>query len=300
MINKILLYFKGVAIGMTDVVPGVSGATTAMLLGIYDRIIHEASYVTQHIKNKKWRELAPHLIFLVPILLGIATGLVIFAKIIQYLLLWWPNETRLAFVGLIIGSIPMIITRGNIRPLTIKKSIYFTLGSLLMISILIWDAYIQKQNPATDMVITHALPLITTAYLFRLFYVGLLVSVATALPGISGSLILLLLGDYYHVLAILNSWVDNLFQLNMQWHEFFALVSFAIGLGIGLFSYAFIISKLMLKHGEELFSFALGLILFSIIKVWPKEALTLAQILILTITAIIPLILARQGERRTA
>ncbi|NIZ47220.1 DUF368 domain-containing protein [Entomospira nematocerorum] len=281
---------------MTDVIPGVSGATTAMLLGIYDRIIHEASHVTQYIKDKQWKKMSPHAVFLLPLFLGIATGLILFARIIKYLLLWWPNETRLAFVGLILGSLPMIIAHGNIRPLTVKKSIYFIIGSALMIGILIWDTHMQQNNPPVDMTVSHIIPLINMRYLFRLFYVGLLVSVATALPGISGSLILLLLGDYYHVLAILNSWVDNLIQLHMQWTEFFALTAFAVGLGIGLFSYAFLISKLMVKHGEELFSFALGLILFSIIKVWPTEPLTTLHILILIISASIPLLLAQKAK----
>jgi putative membrane protein len=292
MMNKVFLFLKGVAIGMTDIIPGVSGATTAMLLGIYDTIIAKASATAMAIKSRSWGEAMANLLFLLPLFVGVATGLALFARVIHILLDRWPVAVQIVFAGLILGSLPAFLHNGGVLPVRKNKVIAFLIGATLMLLILFWDHQVQANSLAQS-----SMPTIDIAYIGKIFIMGLAVSIATALPGISGSLILLLLGEYMHVLAILNDWVSHVVRGNMQWLSFFTLAAFGIGLLIGLVSYALIVEGIMKRHKEELFSFSFGLILFSVIKVWPRAPFGVMECVLLIAAMMLPILLDAKGKK---
>lgn len=223
-------------------------------------------------------------------------GLVLFAKIIKFLLLHWPSHTQIVFTGLILGAIPTIVRQGEFFPVNRKKTISFSVGALLMITILAWDFY----TGANTSVLSADLPTITVGYILQLFAVGFIASIAIALPGISGSLILLLMGQYSQILSLMNFWIDRLLQGEMVWAPFIALSAFALGILIGLFFYAVLVAKIMHRHKDALFSFALGLILFSVIKIWPKTSLSLSHLTLLLVAMTLPLLSTKLGNRRNA
>lgn len=292
MMPLFFLFIKGIIIGIADVIPGISGATAALLLGLYDQLIFSFNKILIHIKNKRWKEIIPYLKLLVPIFIGVAVGIVVFAKAIQFILLWWPQETQLFFIGLIIGSLPALISPVNILPINASKSLGFIIGSLIMILILIWDYH---QSPYISY--TNVLPIIHLQYVLRLFFIGLIVSIATAIPGISGSLILLLIGEYFNIISILNNWSSYLIHFKIHWLNSLALLSFGLGITIGLIIYTVLINKIMKKYKSELFSFALGLIIFSVIKIWPNTRLNISQTIVLTVATILPLGLSYMSSK---
>ena len=93
----------GVILGVANVIPGVSGGTLAVVFNIYDRLIH---VITLDIKKilKEWK-------FILPLIIGMGLGIILFSKLITFLFAEYPTQTNWFFIGIILGSIPMIYKR---------------------------------------------------------------------------------------------------------------------------------------------------------------------------------------------
>ena len=96
---------KGLVVGVANIIPGVSGGTMAVVMGIYDRLIGAVSDLRRDFKNS--------LLYLFPIGIGAVLGIVLFSHLIKFLLEGYPMPTNLFFLGLILGSIPMIFRRAR-------------------------------------------------------------------------------------------------------------------------------------------------------------------------------------------
>lgn len=233
--------YRGILMGISDLIPGVSGGTIAFILGIYDRLLESISGFF----SRDWKK---YLGFLVPLGIGIVITLLLFSRVIEYLLEQHYEATQFFFMGLIIGVIPYIMKQAEV-----KKN--FTARHLIILVVigaaLAATAFIPTEEdlaPITSL---------TLPIFFLLFFSGWLASMAMLLPGISGSFILLLLGVY-------STAINALSTLNIP-------VALAIGAGVIV---GFIVSSKAIQYLLEHFTYVtyaaiIGLILGSLFVVFP-------------------------------
>ena len=209
--DRSILFLKGMAMGVSDLIPGISGGTVALLLGIYKNFISSLksidlstfTYLFQ--LNFKKLDAQINLNFLITIFLGIVTSIFIFSNLISYLLVNQKIILFSFFFGLILFSSVKLIL--NLSPRSFYDFLYIILGVSIGISILFVS------------------PLSTSDNFLSIFISGLVAISAMLLPGISGSYILLLLGKYQFMLDS----ISNLKIIN--------ILVFSLGAIIGLLSF---------------------------------------------------------------
>ncbi|ATQ19333.1 undecaprenyl phosphate translocase family protein [Borrelia miyamotoi] len=241
-------YFKGLLIGSANIIPGVSGGTLALMLGIYHKIVYSSANL---IRLKKVKE---NMIFLTMLSLGILTSITILAKILKsYILDGSTKETYLnmLFIGLTTGIIfklkQEIKTRNN-NSKKITKYFLFLIGFFTTLSLLILRTY----NISLDISEYQNKKLIK--YHIVIATSGIIGGCTMILPGISGSLILLSLGTYKEIVNIIS-------QLKIIPCTIFG-ISTIIGTGITIL----IIEKTINKHFAKFLYLSMGLILGSILQ----------------------------------
>ena len=241
--NKIFLGFlKGIFIGLANIIPGVSGGTIAVILGIFDDLIDTIK------KN---------LGFITPIGFGILFSILFFSSILELCLKKYSLPTNIFFIGLIFGSIPIIYKKAIKNG--IKKN-YF-LYTIISILIVILAASFNK-NGATQ--INNDISFI---FLLKIFFGGLLAAIAMIIPGISGSFIMVLLGIYPTVINSISNisrCLLNLSDKNLLIRTGAIIFSLGLGLFLGILLISKLISVLLEKFYSETYFCILGLIIGSI------------------------------------
>ena len=241
--NFFLLFLKGIAMGAADAIPGVSGGTIAFITGIYKELISSIrSFNLQALKllmQFELKELWKHIngTFLITLLSGILTSIILLLHIILFCLKSYPVLLWSFFFGLILGSALVIFKKINNWNLLIIISCLtgITLGYYISI----------------------AVPMETSKALWSVFLSGTVAICAMILPGISGSFILVLLGKYKFIL------------LSVKNFNFPVIISFISGAFTGLLSFSHILNW-MLKHYYNItISFLTGIMLGSLNKIWP-------------------------------
>lgn len=248
------VYFKGMAMGAADVVPGVSGGTIALITHIYERLIHaidtvSVSLVLQLITAKRkeaWIKLDGD--FLLALMLGIGTSVLLVAGGISWLLMHYPIPLWAFFFGLILGS-----------AFVIKNAVSnWTIGSILM---LLFGGFIAFGIGLVS-------PSQGSENLLYLFFCGMLVVIAMILPGISGAFILILLGAYGTAL-------DTVAQLKTFALEgFIVFAVMASGGLVGLKVFAKLLRWLFTHYKDIILATMTGFLLGSLYKVWPWKEVT--------------------------
>ncbi len=177
MKNTLMIMLKGFIIGSSMSVPGVSGGTMAILLGIYDKLISAISNFLKDIKG--------HTIFLVKFCLGAGIGICSLAFVIQWLLEKFPFMVSFFFLGAVVGGIPALYQKTKERSWGVSSVVYFLLGLIIVVSI----GFIPTGNLdiASGSGIGHYVMILVT---------GIIIALALVLPGISTSHMLLVLGMY--------------------------------------------------------------------------------------------------------
>ncbi len=248
MKEYMILFIKGAIIGVANAIPGVSGGTLAFILGIYERLTNAIASIPSVIfKPKKW---GTPLKTLIPVGLGAVVAIGIFLLIIDFLFANYAVPTQLFFVGLILGSLPFITK--EIKCFGTKNLIAFFCGASLMAIFI----YFQMRTSATSGEVTYSG--MSGGYAIKLFVAGILAAAAMVIPGVSGSLLLLMIGEYKNI----SSFVKNM--------EIVPLAIVGIGIVIGLFSITKAISIIIAKYRERLFSFVLALIIVSLLSIIPN------------------------------
>jgi putative membrane protein len=254
----------GAWIGGTMTVPGVSGGSMAMILGIYDRLIASVNGIFQKGKFKE------SLIFLTKFLIGAVVGLILFAKLITLALTHVSVPTRYFFLGAVAGGAPMIFRAAKIKKVGLPVFIYPIVGivSALLIS-LIPEGIFEMDG-------TGALAVIG-GILIQLLG-GIVIAIALVLPGISVSQMLLVLGVYEKLTAA----VDAL--------DIMTLLSFAplvIGTVGGILLTTNVIERAMKKFPTATYLIVFGFILGSLPELFPAQLLTGWNILLAPLLAIL-------------
>ena len=179
---------KGLVVGVANIIPGVSGGTMAVVMGIYDRLIGAVSDLRRDFKNS--------LLYLFPIGIGAVLGIVLFSHLIKFLLEGYPMPTNLFFLGLILGSIPMIFRRARKESFQKSSLLPFAVSFAVMLLMTIF----QNVSDASSALITTLTPL--TA--IRLLLSAAVAAACMIMPGISGSMVMVLLGVYTSVLTAIS------------------------------------------------------------------------------------------------
>lgn len=238
---------KGVLIGVANIIPGVSGGTLAVSMGIYDQLILSITHLFKETK-KSIKTLMPYGI-------GAVIGIVSLSFIIEWLFLRFPFEMNLFFCGLILGSVPILYGKVKGSRVDFKYVIAFLFMFILVIGMSLF-----KSNEMVQKTLT-----LSDFQWVKLFIVGVIASATMIIPGVSGSMILTLMGYYLPILESVNHCIKSLIQF--KWVEMFTtgilLVPFGIGVLIGIFLIAKLI-EVLLKHAEKLVYWGiLGLVLGS-------------------------------------
>lgn len=172
-----MIMLKGYIIGSSMSVPGVSGSTMAILLGIYDRLIGSISRFLKDIKG--------NILFLLKFCIGAGAGICTLSFLIKWLLERFPIPVSVFFLGAVVGGIPALYKKTKESPFRVSSGLYFLLGLIIVISIGFIPA--GSINISFDSGLTHYLMLLVT---------GVVIALALVLPGISTSHMLLVLGMY--------------------------------------------------------------------------------------------------------
>lgn len=243
MKNNLILILKGAIFGIANVIPGVSGGTIALTMGVYEDLISSISHFFK--KPKK------SLKFILPFAVGAALSILLMSKLISFCLDKFPFPTTLFFVGLILGGVPLLtkkLKKKTIKPLNI---VFFLITFAIVIAM-----YFMKSGSAE---ISLANPNLLM-YLI-LAVVGMIAAATMVIPGISGSFVLMLLGFYEPVVNT----VSDLTNLSNLGHNLSILISFGLGVLLGMVLIAKLIEYLFAKYEIPTYYAILGFVIASIL-----------------------------------
>lgn len=244
---------KGIFVGIANVIPGVSGGTMAVSFGIYDKLLSAISNLLKDFK-KSFKTLFP-------IAVGMALGVVGFTLIVPWLFTNQPFIASCAFTGLILGGIPMIISNLKTGYANDKKK-SIPVNVILFITFAAIAAAMPFLNGDKE---SGSLLSITPSTLILMFFLGVIAAATMIIPGVSGSLVLMVLGYYFGVITAVKDCITALkdvdFKAFMQ--QAIILAPFAIGCIIGIFFISKLIKWLFEHYSSATFSAILGLIIVS-------------------------------------
>lgn len=248
MKEKLILFIKGIVLGVAFVIPGVSGGTLAVLMGIYEELIEAASNFYKSIADFK-----KYIMYLLPIGLGVVFSVAVFAKLIKFGLDKAPIITILIFLGMIIGGIPALVRNVKGTKINLKDMTLMLVGLIIVISMLIFH----KSN--TNVVLTN---MSITGYI-TLFLVGAIAAVTMVVPGISGSFTLMLIGYYEPILNLVN----DITSFKNLGPNLILIFIFMLGVFIGIIFISKIIEWCLKHYKRETYYAIIGFVLSSIISV---------------------------------
>ena len=251
-------FFGGIAVGVANIIPGVSGGTIMVILGLFDKTMEAISNIFK-IKIS-FKERMKYLGFLIQVMIGVAIGLVVFAKILDYLFSHFEHQTLFLFSGLIIFSLPML----KKQELKGKKiSIPLFIIGMLIIGVLAYFSPEKKEVvvPLEELIDKD----LNLGYIFILVIMGAISGAAMLFPGISGSMVLLVLGYYY----LYKSYVSNVTSFEPM--VLVPLIFIAIGVAIGIVGSAKLTHYLLKNQRTKTVSLILGLVLMSGIVIIPTS-----------------------------
>ncbi len=241
---------KGMAMGAANVIPGVSGGTIALITGVFERLINAIKSFDLTALNLlfkgKFKEFFRHIDFwfLVSLFVGIGIAIISLARLFKYLFVEYPVYIWAFFFGLVLASIYFVgktVTKWNISSI-----ITFVIGCTIAVSISVL-------TPASE-----------NSSLLYLFICGIVAICSMIIPGLSGSFVLILLGNYQLVM------INAVSELNIK-----VLLPVAAGAGIGLIGFSHFLSWVLKKYHNQTIAMLTGFIMGSLGILWPwKNTIT--------------------------
>jgi len=240
--NSLILFIKGFILGVANIIPGVSGGTLAVSLGLYEKIL---DVIGTFFKNFK-----KNMGLLIPIAIGIVVALITTSKVVSYALTNFKAQTIFLFVGLIYGGTSLLMrkTRGKEN---VTNIIIFAITFLVVIGL----NFIKADS------LTISFTNMGVVDYLLLILIGFIASSSMVIPGISGSFVLMIFG-YYE--KIINT-VSNLTNFSEFGSNLLILVPFGIGVLIGVVFMAKLITTLIKKHEVKTYFAIMGFVLSSIV-----------------------------------
>ena len=250
MKNYILLFFKGIAMGAANIIPGVSGGTIALITGIFEELIDSIKSLNlkaaKLLFTGKFKEFAKYinLNFLIFVFSGVGVSIFSLAKLLDFLFKNYNVWVWAYFFGLILASVYFVAKTINKWNASVILS--FIIGTAIAITITVLTPASQNDN------------------IFYLFICGIVAVISMILPGLSGSFVLILMGNYQLVM------IDAVSDLNLK-----VLIPLMIGAVAGLISFSHILSWIFKKFKNQTLATLAGFILGSLGILWPwKDEIT--------------------------
>jgi len=252
MKETIQTMLKGAAMGVAEVIPGVSGGTLAFITGIYERLLNAISAINVDLitvfkdggVKAVWQKMDGT--FLVKLLSGMALGFILGLKIIVGLLETHPVLIWSFFFGLILASIPMI--GKEVKKWGLLEMVLAIVGTVLVY----W--------------VTVAAPSQGSEHLLMVFVAGVIGVSALMLPGLSGSFVLLLMGMYTIIMPAVEESTHNPFGPST-----IVVIVFGVGMIVGLLSFARVLTFTFKKYPNPTMALLTGFLIGSLNKVWPWQ-----------------------------
>ena len=258
--NFLIDLIKGVFVGIANVIPGVSGGTMAVSFGIYDKLLSSISNLFKSFKKSFFT--------LLPIIVGMALGIVGFTSIIPWLLAHYPFATSAAFTGLIIGGIPAIVRslKDGWRKEEKKFLPVNILVFLIFLAIAVSMLFLNGDSESGIMLTANA------GTIIKIFFMGVIASATMVIPGVSGSLILMILGYYFGIITAVKDFVDALRALDISamLNQLYILIPFALGCILGIFFISKLINYLLHRFPSATFCGILALVISSPLSIFYK------------------------------
>jgi len=270
-VNVFWVFFNGILMGIANVIPGLSGGTLLLLTGIYPRFIQVFSSMhLTHLRAYRWRENG---FFILLIGFGALISIFAMSKVMSWVLDQHPVPVYLLLIGLIIGSIDIIVKKIHFKS---PSNRYAMLAGIGVIICLMTCSSLVKQSSFSPQTI-HPVVLILA---------GIVAAATMVLPGVSGSMLLFLMGLYKPI-------VDSVSALNIMNILF---------IGLGAVAGILVASKMikwLLEHAESItYAFLFGLIIASLIDLFPLSVFKNYLIFIIGIIAFIFGIILGKGLKR--
>lgn len=253
------IFIRGLLMGSADAVPGVSGGTIALIVGIYQRLITAISHFDFHLVKMvctfQFRKALDYIDFkfLFPLICGIGTALVAVLSSMNYLL----NEQRMyvlsVFFGLIAASCILVIKKIHLHK--VSSWIFLVLGAVFAFW-LVGQPFMQGSEHAYSW----------------LFVCGMIAICAMVLPGISGSYILLILGEYTFMSELVKQTASNLLHGQMpETHYLLSVAVFLCGCVVGLIGFTKILKIMLAKFEQSTLAILCGFMVGSLRSLWPFQ-----------------------------
>jgi putative membrane protein len=267
MREDLLNFIKGLGIGAVNIIPGASGGTMAAIFGIFEKLTEAVS----RFWTASLREKIKYLRFLAPVGIGTLVGIVTFSNIITWFLTHHPRITAVVFILIMLPSLPLIVK--GLEKKDKKNIFFFFLGILITLVFVILDMKYGSKTAGTGIQVA-----VTAGYCLKIFLCGMIAAGTMLIPGISGSLMLLILGEYHRVIGFVSDF-KNMPQYLKNFTSFSEIIRelhliplslFTVGAILGLLFVAKLLNYLLRKYkGPSLF-FITGLVIVSLLQIWLK------------------------------
>lgn len=237
-------FFKGIVVGIGGIAPGLSGSVLLVILGLYERMVNAIGTLFKHFKK--------NMLFLLPMVIGMGVGVLLFSKVVDYLLENFAFQTRYAFLGLIVGTIPLFYR--EVRKNGFRKRYYIVIVAAAALGFFLFGFN------------RHLFPSVTEPNLWQSVLLGVAVAGSSIVPGVDSAAIMSAFGLY-------ELYVRSLAEFNLQ-----ILIPAAVGLAVGAFVISMIMN-LLIKHAYTgTFSTIFGLFLAVIPTVVMQESCAITSV----------------------
>ena len=272
---------RGAIIGIASIMPGVSGGSMMVSMGIYQKVIG--------VVNNLFKDLKKSILTLLPIGIGMGIGVVLFSFVVPWCLDEYPFPTSFCFIGLILGGVPFIIKPA--KESLVKENKKFNAIHVIVFAALFGLAVgTAAMNETVDSAAQFE---ISIGLMIFLFIVGIIGAATLVIPGVSGSVVLMIIGVYSALMESITGFIASVFSWdwNMIWYYTAILAPFGLGLVAGVFLVAKLIEWLFAKFPSYTYCGILGLVIASPITVFIK----MGRNNINTVTVILGIILLIVG-----
>ena len=275
----IKLILKGMVMGVANIIPGVSGGTMAVSMGIYDKFIHCLTHLFKEFKES--------MKFLIPLFIGIGIALVGLSFIIEPAFEHFPLQTSCLFIGLIVGGLPAICKKVKGKGVKVSYIIPFLIFFAIVVGMAVLG---EHEGNAADLSFG-------LWSVIKLFLVGIIASATMVIPGVSGSMMLLLLGYYNPIISSIKNFVTALVSFDVQGilQGCGVLVPAGLGIVVGIFAIAKLIEVIFEKFPTQAYWAIIGLIVASPIAVLLSvgiSTVTIWSVLVSIVTFVVGFVIA--------
>jgi putative membrane protein len=240
----------GAAIGIANVIPGVSGGTIAVVFGVYERLISLVTFRLRRVFSERQ--------FWLPLVIGAGAGIIVFSKVMTFLFERFPAQTAWCFIGIVAGSVPMLWTRmihgGGEKTAARAPAVSAVIAAVIACAAIVALSFFSPEGSRR----------VQTAFSFSLaavlFASGALGAIAMIIPGISGSFFLVVIGTYATIIAAVSD-----FNIPL-------LIPTGLGVALGLLCGAALIRVLLRKAPRATYGAIFGLVAGSAAAIFPGAA----------------------------